>query len=97
MGRLATTELTYAWLKQNDDKIIAMFPEMFRPSNVPALGGTFCSRGRADEWQQFVRSHAEQLPGYERDLAQAVESIQLCAALKEASASSLVAAFAGRE
>lgn len=97
MGRLATTELTYAWLKQNDDKIIAMFPEMFRPSNVPALGGTFCSRERADEWQQFVRSHAEQLPGYERDLAQVVESIQLCAALKEASASSLVAAFVGKQ
>jgi alanyl aminopeptidase len=89
--------LTYAWLKQNDDVIIPMFPETFRSSAVPALGGAFCSRGRADEWQQFVMSHAEELPGYERGLAQAVESIRLCAALKEASASSLVAAFAGRK
>ncbi len=97
MGRPATTELTYAWFKQNDDQIIAMFPETFRSSVVPALGGAFCSRVRADEWQQFVKSHGEKLPGYERDLAQAVESIQLCAALRQASASSLVGAFTGNQ
>ena len=95
MGRPATTELTYAWLEQNDDQIIAMFPETFRSSIVPALGAAFCSRDRAAEWQQFVNSHAEKLPGHERVLAQAVESIELCAALKQASASSLVAALAG--
>jgi alanyl aminopeptidase len=97
MGRPATTELTYSWLKENDDQIISMFPEVFRSSVVPALGGAFCSVARADEWQQFVRSHAAKLPGYERALAQAVESIQLCAALKQASASSLVAALAGAQ
>ena len=97
MRRPATTELTYSWLKQNDDVIIAMFPETFRSSVVPALGGAFCSRERADEWQQFVKSNGEKLPGYERVLAQAVERIQLCAALKQASASSLVAAFVGTQ
>lgn len=97
MSRPATTELTYAWLKQNDDQIIAMFPETFRSNVVPALGGAFCSRDRANEWQQFVKSHGARVPGYERALAQAVESIQLCAALKQASASNLVAAFAGTQ
>jgi hypothetical protein len=61
---------------------------------VPGLGGAFCSAERAGDWQQFVTAHAEKLPGYERNLAQAVESIRLCAALKSAQAAKLVAAFA---
>lgn len=97
MDHPATTELTYAWLRQNDDEIIALVPETFRPSFVPELGSVFCSRDRVDEWQDFVKSHAGKLPGHERALAQAVESVHLCAALKQASASSLAAALAGRQ
>jgi alanyl aminopeptidase len=93
MGRPATREATYAWLRQNDKTIIGMFPETFRSAIVPALGGAFCSNGLADEWQAFVRSHASLIPGYERSLAQATEGIRLCAALKQASAASLIAAF----
>jgi aminopeptidase N len=94
MVRVATTELTYAWLRDNDDAIIAMVPASFRSNAVPALGSSFCSDNRARDWQQFITAHADQLPGYERDLAQAVESIRLCAALKKAHAAELVAAFA---
>ncbi|MGH8131513.1 MAG: M1 family metallopeptidase [Steroidobacteraceae bacterium] len=91
--RPATTELTYAWLRENDDAILGMIPETFRSNVVPQLGTAFCSLERAEEWRAFIESHAGELPGYERDLAQATESIQLCAALKQASAASLVAAF----
>ncbi len=91
--RTATTETTYAWLRQHDEAIIGRFPESFRSNAVPQLGTAFCSRERAAEWRRFIESHAGKLPGYERDLAQATESIELCAALKEASAASLVAAF----
>ncbi len=93
MNRPATTEQTYAWLRRHDDAIIAMIPETFRPNFFPTLGGAFCSIERADEWQRFVMSHARELPGYERDLAQATESIRLCAALKTASAGNLLAAL----
>lgn len=93
IARPATREATYAWLRQNDKKIIGMFPETFRSAIVPAMGGAFCSNDLADEWQAFVRLHASLIPGYERSLAQAVESIRLCAALKQASAASLIAAF----
>ncbi len=96
IGRPATTELTYAWLQQNDDAIIGMFPETFRSSIVPALGGGFCTAVRGDEWRAFVVSHAAKVPGYERPLEQTIESIQLCAALKKTSAADLVAAFVGR-
>lgn len=93
MVRVATTELTYAWIVENDDTVIEMVPEHFRSNIVPAFGGAFCSENRADEWQNFIQSHAEKMPGYERTLAQTVESIRLCAAIKSAKADELVAAF----
>jgi len=93
MVRVATTELTYAWIVDNDETVIEMVPEHFRSNIVPAFGGAFCSEDRADEWQNFIQSQAEKMPGYERTLAQTVESIQLCAAIKSAKADELVAAF----
>lgn len=95
MGRPATTEASYAWLRQNADKIMALVPEGYRANFVPHLGGAFCSAARADEWRAFIAAHAEALPGYERDLDQATEGIQLCAALKAARGSELLAAFSG--
>jgi alanyl aminopeptidase len=94
MVRGATTDMTYQWIKDNDDAVINMIPETFRSSVVPALGGSFCSADLAEEWQGFVESHADKLAGYERDLAQATETIRLCAALKGTSSEDLVTAFA---
>lgn len=93
MVRDATTELTYQWLRENDEQLFEMIPESFRSNVVPAFGQSFCSDARADEWQAFVSSHAAILPGHERDLAQATESIRLCAALREAKGAELIAAF----
>ena len=93
MIRVATTELTYAWIVENDEAVIELIPESFRSSVVPGFGGAFCTAERADDWEAFVKSHAEKIPGYERDLAQATESVRLCAALREASAADLVTAF----
>jgi alanyl aminopeptidase len=93
MVRTATTELTYAWMKENDEAVIEMLPESFRSRIVPGLGNSFCSAERADDWQEFISSHADKLPGYERQLAQATESIRLCAALRKSSGAALIAAF----
>jgi len=94
MMRTKTTELTYAWIRENDAAVIASIPGTFRSSIVPAFGSAFCSADRADEWQDFIISHADNLPGYERPLAQATETVRLCAALREASADELVTVFA---
>ena len=94
MARTATTELTYAWILDNQAEVIEMIPASFRARVVPGLGSSFCSLDRADEWEAFVNSHAETIPGYERTLAQSLESIRLCAGLKEAKAGELLAAFA---
>ena len=96
-ARIATTELTYAWVKDNDTAVIEDIPEMFRPRTVPRLGRAFCTNDRADEWQSFIESHADEMAGYERGLAQTTESIRLCAALREARATALIAAFTNYE
>jgi alanyl aminopeptidase len=93
MVRGATTELTYQFVRENTDALFAMIPESFRSNAVPGLGSSFCSEERANDWQAFVESHADALPGYERDLAQATESIRLCAALREARQDDLIDAF----
>ena len=91
--RTATTDLTYEWLKENYDSVLELLPESFRTRIVAAVGGAFCSTSKSDDWEAFVIAHAETVPGYERSLAQASEGVQLCAALKEASARELLAAF----
>ena len=93
MFRSATTELTYAWIRANQDAIIDRVPESFRSSMIPALGGSFCSVERAGEWEDFVRAIGARIPGYELSLSQTVESIRLCAGLKEAKAAELLTAF----
>ncbi len=93
MVREATTELTYAWLVENYDEILEQLPDSYRARALPAFGSAFCSAERADEWQAFIEARAEQLPGYERTLAQATESVRLCAALRDAKAAELVTAF----
>ena len=93
MVRPATTELTYQWIVDNQDQVMEMIPESFRSRVVPGLGGSFCSVDRADEWEAFVLKHADKLPGYERSLAQSMESVRLCAGLKEAKGAELLAAI----
>jgi alanyl aminopeptidase len=97
MVREASTELTYRWLTENYDAIVERIPESYRARALPFLGSAFCSAERADEWQAFIEARANQLPGYERSLAQAIESARLCGALRAAKADELVAALRGRE
>ncbi len=93
MVRAATTDQTYAWIKENDDAIIQRLPESYRCRVFPSSGDSFCTAERANEWQAFVSSPAGELPGYERPLSQAVENVRLCAALREAKGAALIAAF----
>ena len=95
MARAGSREVTYAWLLENLEAVMQMAPEMFRAQFVPGLASSFCSNERADEWEQLVQDRAEQIPGYERSLAQATESIRLCAALRDAKAQEFQQALAG--
>jgi alanyl aminopeptidase len=93
MVRIATTDLTYQWLRENDEAIMALIPQSFRGNIMPALGSSFCTTGKAEEWEAFILSRADSIPGYERDLAQATESIRLCAALRQSQGEDLLTAL----
>jgi alanyl aminopeptidase len=95
MARKATADLTFQWMKANNVALFELIPPARRGTIVPTFGNYFCSADKANEWETFVAAHAETLPGYERDLAQATESIRLCASLKSARAADLLAALQG--
>ncbi len=94
--RNATKAATYAWARANPDLALSLIPETFRATNFPTLGGGFCSAAEAADWEAFITSQADKIPGYERALAQTLETINLCAALKAESGEALAQAFAAR-
>lgn len=93
MVRTPTTELTYDWIKKNTDAVLTLLPGGLTGNVLPSFGKAFCSIEKANEWREFIVSYADDLPGYERSLAQATESIRLCAALRNRRAAGLVAAL----
>jgi alanyl aminopeptidase len=96
MRREATRQSTYDWLVAHFDEAIEQVPESFRAQAVPGLGAFHCSLEDAEAWEAFIANKADLMPGYERSLAQATESVRLCAALRDAKAEELAAALARR-
>ena len=88
-------EQTWDWFKANLPAYVKKVPDV-RKGGLPGAGGNFCSLDRRDEVSSFVEANAELMPGYERSLLQTLESIELCAALKEAKAADLAAALKKR-
>jgi len=86
---------TWDWFKANLPAYVKKVPDV-RKGRLPGAGGNFCSLDRRDELRRFVEANAELMPGYERSLLQTLESIELCAALKEAKADELAAALKTR-
>ena len=89
-------EDTWNWLKENFATFVKRKVPDVRLGRMPGFGGGFCSLERRDEVKAFFESQADIIPGYERSLAQTVERIELCAALKEAKAEELTEALKAR-
>ena len=88
-------EQTWDWFKANLPIYVVKVPDV-RKGGLPAAGRNFCSLDRRDEVREFVEANKALMPGYERNLLQTLESIELCAALKEAKAADLAAALKKR-
>ena len=88
-------EQTWDWFKANIAAYAKKVPDV-RKGRLPGAGGNFCSLDRRDEVRDFIEANAELMPGYERSLLQTLESIELCAALKDANADELAAALKAR-
>ncbi|MFN7055355.1 M1 family aminopeptidase [Hyphomonas sp.] len=94
---LNTGAAALAWeaFEARFDAIIEKLP-VVRRQQVGAFAGGFCSSVDAGRAEAFLRSKSGQIPGYERQLALALERVALCEALKEGPLTDLAAALAAR-
>ncbi len=88
-------EVAWNWLRENYDALVGvMAPD--HASRLPGIANGFCSEARAAEVQSFFAARINALPGGPRNLAKAVESIELCTAQKQAQQESANAFFSQR-
>ncbi|MEL7130704.1 MAG: ERAP1-like C-terminal domain-containing protein, partial [Pseudomonadota bacterium] len=83
-----------AWVlfKTNFDALLTRIPEIRKPQTATAVSA-FCETDEIAAAEAFFFENAEKIPGYERPLAQSVETARLCEALKAAKADELAAAL----
>ncbi len=95
LGNEAHADMAWDWYKANfEDYMVAKVPDV-RRGRAPLAAGGFCSSEKRDEVEAFFTENAAITPGYERSLAQTLEGIELCAALKAEQGASLVRALKG--
>ncbi|MGJ8561229.1 MAG: M1 family metallopeptidase [Litorimonas sp.] len=93
LGNEAHAGMAWEWYKTKfDDYMVRKVPDV-RRGRAPSAANRFCSTEKRDEARAFFTSKAAVIPGYERSLAQAIERIELCAALKDTQGPTLVAAL----
>ena len=73
----------WSWYAENLPQILNLIPEQWR-RRTPNAAGEFCSAPRAQALRQLFDRHGALAPGHERALAQTLESIRLCGALRHA-------------
>lgn len=93
LSQKQTRENAYAWLKRNAGKVLNLIPDSARGRAFPPIVSDLCSKDRARDWEQFILSRKDNMPGYERSLGQTLEKIRLCAALKETHGEALAEAI----
>lgn len=83
-----TREAAWQWLEQRLDALIArMTPQ--RSGGLPWMAASFCDRAHADRASALFGPRVAQLDGGPRNLAGALEAVNLCAARKKAQVDSL--------
>ncbi|MEO0606630.1 MAG: M1 family aminopeptidase [Pseudomonadota bacterium] len=87
-----------AWqaFKRNFDTMVERLPEMRKPQTGRVIA-SFCTAEEIDAAESFMLSKASLIPGYERRMAQAVETARLCAAFRAEKGQELAAALLDRE
>ena len=75
--------LVWEFVTTNYDAIVARLPHE-QTGIMPFFGASFCDPDRRKEVEAFFKDRAAKLPGGPRNLAQALEGIDLCIASKTA-------------
>ena len=89
-------EQNWTLFQQSWQNLVARTPAV-RKANLAGATGAFCDEEAAEAAASFFRENADDIPGFERSLAQGLERSKLCAALKEEKAEELAAALQGEE
>ncbi|MGH9627960.1 MAG: M1 family metallopeptidase [Bryobacteraceae bacterium] len=82
-----TRELPWLLVKQNFEKLASRLPTQLGAdagAYLPSAASGFCTIEKRDEAEEFLKERVKKYAGSERQLAQVLEGIQLCAARKEA-------------
>lgn len=94
VGNAHQREAMWDWAQDEDnlETLLARIPT-WRKGAVVALGSGFCSNRRAEEVEDMFGERVEELEGGPRSLAQTLERIRLCAALRTEYADEVTAMF----
>ena len=87
-----TRDLPFQFVEQNIDKLLAVIPREVGEDYAaifPFVGGTFCDATHRAAVQTFFEDRVKTFTGGPRNLAQALEEIDLCMAKRKALAPEL--------
>jgi alanyl aminopeptidase len=94
-----TREVAFDFVRENYDRLVGSSPDARLPEEAGVrmsfVGGGFCSAERRQQVEAFFQERSARAPGGPRVLAQVLESVDQCIALKEAQGQS-VEAFLGQ-
>lgn len=96
----SSRDLAYAFVRDHYDDLVARLPQgsVFDVGSLlPFVGSGFCDERHRAEVQSFFTPKVERAAGGPRNLAQALESIDLCIAQRKVQAPSVSAFLAGSE
>lgn len=88
LGDERTREQAFAYVKAHWDEIVARLPEAMR-GYLPYLGASFCDDAHRSEVESFFTPRVKGFEGAPRNLAQALEGIKVCTAVRTAQAAGL--------
>lgn len=96
VGNEAQREAMWQWA-QDQDNLQALLDRIptWRKGSIVAVGAGFCSDERADALEAMFEDRVQDLEGGPRALAQTLERVRLCAALKDEYADEVTGFFAG--
>ena len=77
-----TREENWQWVMANFEQIVAKIPAQWRRS-TPVFAGSFCDEEAVSQLETLFSAHGDITPGYERELSQTRERLQLCMALRD--------------
>jgi alanyl aminopeptidase len=81
LGHRLTRERAWQYFKANFDALVSRMPEEMR-ATLPTVGRDFCDAAHRADVEAFFQERIRKLEGAQRPLAETLEAIDQCAALK---------------